>query len=249
MSQFQIFSQAEIESLRKAGKILAACLKHCAAAVKPGMTTKELDKIAEEFIVSHNGARPAFKGYRNYRYTLCTSVNDECVHGLPSIRALKDGDIIAIDSGVIVDDLYTDACVSVAVGTISEGAKHLLHATEEALSAGIRKVRAGAHTGDISSAIHDSLLLHGFDAIRALTGHGLGTTLHQFPDIPNFGHAGKGPILPAGTIIAIEPISTTGSTEIREDEDGWTLRTEDGALSAHFEHTVLITEEGCEILT
>ena len=244
----QLFSAKEIASLRKGGKILHDCLEHVAALVRPGITTKELDTAAETFIRQHGGL-PAFKGYRGYPGTLCTSANDVCVHGIPGAEVLKDGDIIALDCGVLLDKLYTDACVSVSVGTISEGAKHLLHATEEALAVGIRKVHAGAHTGDISSAIHDSLLLHGFDAIRALTGHGLGTTLHQFPDIPNFGNAGKGPILPAGTIIAIEPISTAGSTEIREDEDGWTLRTEDGALSAHFEHTVLITEEGCEILT
>jgi len=248
VSQFQIFSQAEIESLRKAGKILAACLKHCAAAVKPGMTTKELDKIAEEFIVSHNGARPAFKGYRNYRYTLCTSVNDECVHGLPSIRALKDGDIIAIDSGVIVDDLYTDACVSVGVGKIDAKTQQFLDVTKQTLEMACDLVAPGVHIGDLSACIQKNVEMHGYSCVRSLTGHGLGKTLHQFPDIPNTGEKGTGPVLPVGTLIAIEPITAMGKGGIRDGNDGWTILTADGSFSAHFEHTVLVTSEGREII-
>lgn len=247
-ASFQIFSADQVNSLRKGGKILHDALQHIAGIVRPGVTTIELDRRAETFILEA-GAKPAFKGYRGYPGSLCTSVNDVCVHGIPGEQMLQEGDIIAIDCGVLLDDLYTDACITVPVGHIDAGAKNLLHATEEALHDGIRKVRAGAHTGDISSAIHEALVLHGFDAVRALTGHGLGTDLHQFPDIPNFGKPGSGPILPAGTIVAIEPISTVGSTEIIQDDDGWTIRTGDGSLSAHFEHTVLVTEKGCEILT
>ena len=151
--------------------------------------------------------------------------------------------------GVLLDDLYTDSCVTVPVGSIADTTQNLLNATEEALAAGLKKVRAGGHTGDISAVIHETLTRYGFDAMRALTGHGLGDTLHQFPDVPNFGEAGTGHLLPLHTIIAIEPISTMGSTEVIEDQDKWSLLTKDGALSAHFEHTVLVTEDGCEVLT
>jgi len=244
----QIFSQSEITSLRKAGSILHDCLQYVATLVVPGITTIELDRAAEEFIRGRGGL-PAFKGYHGYPATLCTSINDVCVHGMPKDEVLNDGDIIALDCGVLIDDLYTDACITVPVGTISEGAKALIKATEEALQKGIAEVHAGAHTGDISHAIHAHLKKNGFDAMRQLTGHGLGDDLHQFPEIPNIGTAGKGAELPMNTIIAIEPISTAGSTKIKEDGDGWTLRTSDHALSAHFEHTVLVTEAGYQILT
>ena len=247
-STCQIFSPEQIESLRKGGKILHDCLQEISGLVCPGVTTLEIDQAAEAFI-RDCGAEPAFKGYHAYTATLCTSVNDACVHGIPNSDALEEGDIVSLDCGVLFDKLYTDSCVTVPVGKISGDAGRLLKATEEALSAGLQKVRAGGHSGDISSVIHETLLTNGFDVMRQLTGHGLGDTLHQFPDIPNFGKSGKGHLLPENTIIAIEPISTAGSTDIREDPDGWTLRTADGALSAHFEHTVLVTEEGCEILT
>ena len=244
----QIFSSKEIKSLRIGGKILHDCLVHVAALVRPGITTIELDKAAEEFIKGRGG-KPAFKGYHNYPATLCTSINDVCVHGIPGEEALEEGDIIALDCGVLYDDLYTDACITVPVGKVSKEAEKLISATEEALKIGLGKARAGAKTGDISSAIHGILLERGFDAMRQLTGHGLGDDLHQYPEIPNIGTAGKGAELPMNTIIAIEPISTAGSTKIKEDGDGWTLRTSDHALSAHFEHTVLVTEAGCEVLT
>ena len=246
--RFQQFSPQEIAQLRKGGRILHDALAHVAAMVQPGVATRVLDAMAEAFIRDH-GAEPGFKGYRGYPATLCTSVNDVCVHGIPGEEILREGDIVGLDCGVKFGGLYTDACVTVPVGRIAPEAARLLSATEEALEEGLRRVRAGAHTGDVSSAIHGVLLREGFDAIRALTGHGLGTDLHQFPDMPNFGEPGTGPIFPALTIVAIEPISTAGSTDIRQDEDGWTLRTMDGSLSAHFEHTVLVTERGCEILT
>ena len=244
----QIFSPEQVESLRRGGRILHECLRHTAAQVEVGMTTADLDHIAEEFIKEQGGV-PAFKGYRGYPATLCTSVNDVCVHGIPGDQVLEEGDIVAIDCGVLVDNLYTDSCVTVAVGSIAPETQKLLDASLEALNVGIDEVHGGVQIGDISYAIHQSLLSNGFDAIRPLTGHGLGDTLHQFPEVPNFGKAGRGPVLPVGTIIAIEPISTMGSTDIKEDPDHWTLRTADGALSAHYEHTVLVTEEGCEILT
>ena len=245
---FQIFTPAQIASLRKGGRILHDCLKYVASLVRPGVATLELNRAAETFIRDH-GAAPGFKGYRGYPATLCTSVNEVCVHGMPGKHVLQEGDIIALDCGVLYEKLYTDACVSVPVGRVSKEAHDLLSATEEALRKGIAVVHAGARVGDISSAIHAMLRAHGCDAVRALTGHGLGDTLHQFPDVPNFGEAGKGPVLPVHTILAIEPISTAGSTDVVQEGDGWTIRTKDRALSAHFEHTVLVTEEGSEVLT
>ncbi len=248
MSTFQLFSPAQIESLRRAGKILRECLDMTAAAVRPGITTGELDRLAEEFILSHKGAKPGFKGYHGYPATLCTSVNDECVHGIPGSRVLKDGDIIALDGGVIVDGLNTDACISVGVGPISDELKKFLSVSNEALEIACALVRPGTRIGDISHAIQKHVERHGYSCVRGLTGHGLGTDLHQFPDIPNTGKAGTGPVLPPHTLIAIEPITSMGADGIRDSDDGWTILTKDGSRSAHFEHTVLLTEEGSEIL-
>ncbi|MEK7137391.1 MAG: type I methionyl aminopeptidase [Patescibacteria group bacterium] len=245
---FQIFTPAQIASLRKGGNILHECLKHVAMLVKPGVQTGELDRVAEAFIRDH-GALPGFKGYHGYAATLCTSVNDVCVHGIPGKEKLREGDIVGIDCGVLYDGLYTDAALTVPVSRVSGKAERLLSATQDALSLGLAEVRAGARTGNIGATIHKRLQQDGFDSVRPLTGHGLGSTLHQFPDIPNFGTKGKGHVLRLHTIVAIEPISTAGSNDVTQDDDGWTLRTADGALSAHFEHTVLVTEEGCEVLT
>jgi len=244
----QIFSPQEIESLRKGGKILHDCLRYLEPLVQPGITTAELDRAAETFIRDHGGL-PTFKGYHDYPATLCTSVNDVCVHGIPNNEELNEGDIVAVDCGVTFEGLITDSCITVPVGTISDDAVHLLEATKKALQAGLSQVRAGAHTNDISKAIHASLVEDGYDAMRPLTGHGLGDDLHQFPEIFNFPQKHDGPELPLHTIIAIEPISTAGSVNIKEDPDNWTLRTSDGALSGHFEHTVLVIEDGCEVLT
>ena len=247
-STFQIFTQDQIASLRRGGKILHDCLEHVSALVAPGITTLELDREAEMFIRDHGGI-PAFKGYHGFSGTLCTSINDVCVHGIPGDQVCEDGDIVALDCGVLLDGLYTDSCRTVPVGSVCIEARKLLQATEEALAEGLRMVRAGAHIGDISSVIHATLTAAGFDAMRQLTGHGLGDTLHQFPEIHNVGKQGSGPVLPEGTIVAIEPISTAGSVHLKQDADGWTLRTSDGALSAHFEHTVLVKKGGCEVLT
>jgi len=248
MLQSQIFTNEEIESYRKNGKILRGCLEYAASLVEPGVTTAFLDKKAETFIRSHDGAVPAFKGYRGYPATLCTSVNEQCVHGMPGKYKLKEGDIISVDCGVLYKGHYTDACITVPVGVISEDAQSLLDITELALKNALAALKAGAHVGDLSHAVESTIRPKGFAPIRILTGHGVGATLHQFPDIPNWGESGSGPEFPANTIIAVEPIISMGSDEVNEAKDGWTLSTKDGALAAHFEHTVLVTEKGHEIL-
>jgi len=248
MSQFQIFTEEEIERLRTGGAILRGCLGHVAKTVQPGMKTITLDHVAEEFIRSH-GAEPAFKGYHNYPATLCTSVNDQCVHGVPGERILHAGDIVSLDCGVLFGGLYTDACITVPVGTVSKEVQQFITVTERALTKACAIIREGAHVGDISAVIQKEVEGEaGYHCVRALTGHGLGSALHQFPDIPNVGEAGSGPVLPTYTIVAIEPITAMGEGGIREGEDGWTIATQDGSLSAHFEHTVLVLPEGHEIL-
>lgn len=247
MSSFQIFTPAEIISLRKGGNILRECLEHVSALVRPGVTTGQLDHAAEECIRAHGG-EPAFKGYKGYPATLCTSVNEECVHGIPGNRILNDGDSISLDCGVLFEGLYTDACITVPVGEIAKDTQRLLSVTEKALQEALKVVRAGAHIGDISSVVQRTVEAEGCVPVRALTGHGLGRDLHQFPDVPNFGTVGTGPEIPLHTILAIEPIVSLGSHQVREGGDGWTLVIVDGASSAHFEHTVLVTEEGCEVL-
>lgn len=247
MSGFQIFSLAERESLREGGRILREALELVARATTPGMTTNELDLMAEDFIRSQGG-RPAFKGYHGFTGTLCTSVNEEAVHGIPGPRELKDGDIVSLDCGVILDELYTDACVTVAVGQVSAEKRKLMETTSLALQAACDLLKAGVRVGDISSVIQRTVESAGFRCIPALTGHGLGKTLHQFPDVPNVGKPGTGPVLPENTIIAIEPITCAGRGDIRETGDGWTLVTTDGTPAAHEEHTVLILAGGCEIL-
>ncbi len=247
MASIQIFTPGEIASFRKAGEILGACLRHVAEAAVRGTTTVHLDEMAEAFI-RERGGEPAFKGYHGYGYTLCTSVNDECVHGIPTEYALRDGDIVSLDCGVIVDGLYTDACVTVGVGNISAEAKTLLRVSKEALDAGLHVLKAGIRLGDLSATIQQVVERGGMRCIPVLTGHGLGHTLHQYPDIPNVGTPGTGPVLPAGTVLAIEPIVCTGKPAVFEATDGWTIKTKDRSLCAHFEHTVLVTEEGCEVL-
>lgn len=243
----QTFSASQIESFRKAGVILRECLQMLREHVKPGITTEELDRLAEHYIVS-NGGRPGFKGYHGYPSTLCTSINEECVHGMPGPRALKEGDIVSLDCGVVVDDLNTDACITVPVGTISEDAQHLLDVTEKALQRAVEVIKAGIKVGDLSSSIEDVIRKGKCIPIRPLTGHGLGHSLHEPPDIPNFGRKGTGPVLPANTVIAVEPIVSVASDDVRTTRDGWTLVTDDGSLSAHFEHTILVLDGGCEVL-
>jgi methionyl aminopeptidase len=248
MSRFQIFSEQEVASLRRGGKILHGCLAHVATLVAPGVQTGFLDSIAETFIRDH-GAIPGFKGYQGFPATLCTSVNDVCVHGVPSTQELKDGDIISLDCGVIFGGLCTDACITVMIGEVGPQARKLVETTEEALRQAIAVIRAGVRVGDISAAVERTARAAGFSPVRALTGHGLGKTLHQFPDIPNVGEPRTGPVLPAMTLLAIEPIISAGSDAIADGGDGWAIIVKDHALVAHFEHTVLV-REGCgEVLT
>ncbi len=248
MSAFQVLTQAQIAHMREAGAILRACLEHVSTAVRPGMTTAEVDHLAEAFIVSHTGATPAFKGYHGFPATLCTSVNDQCVHAIPGRRVLEDGDIVSLDCGVIVGGMYTDACVTVPVGTVKPEVKLFLERSKQALEEAVAFIKPGTRVGDISAAIQAAVERHGYSCVNGLTGHGLGTTLHQFPDIPNTGRKGTGPALPKHVVIAVEPITAMGRSEIRDGDDGWTISTADGSVSAHFEHTILVTPDGHEIL-
>ncbi|MDP7247575.1 MAG: type I methionyl aminopeptidase [Candidatus Peribacteraceae bacterium] len=247
MSKFQIFSEQEIDSLRKGGKILRSCLNLVEGMVGPGVTTLELDRAAEKFI-RDQGAVPGFKGYRNFPSTLCTSANEQCVHGIPGERQLKEGDIISVDCGVIYDGLYTDACFTAAVGEISSDARKLMSVTKLCLEKVVELLREGVRVGDVSALVQETAEAEGFHPVKALTGHGLGKNLHQFPDIPNLGDAGTGPKIPAGTLLAIEPIISAGSDSVEAGDDAWTLSTTDKALCAHFEHTLLIETDGCEII-
>jgi methionyl aminopeptidase len=247
VSTIHTFSPGEIRSFREAGAILRDCLNMLPEHVEAGITTRELDSIAEVFI-RNRGGRPAFKGYNGYPSTICTSINEECVHSMPGDRELENGDIISLDCGVIVDGLYTDACITVGVGKIDTDAKHLLDVTKKALDAAVRIIKAGTRIGDISAIIEQTARAGNCTPVRSLTGHGLGRNLHEYPDIPNSGHAGTGPVLPAGAVIAVEPILSLGGPDVQTTGDGWTIVTEDGAWAAHFEHTILVTDNGCDVL-
>lgn len=244
----QVLTEEQQASAREAGKILHDCLDMLKAKVQPGISTAELDTLAEEFIRSRGG-EPAFKGYHGYTATLCTSVNEECVHGIPGERILEEGDIVAVDCGVRIRGVYTDACRTVAVGSIAPEAQKLLDVTAQALVLAVQVIKGGIRSGDISETIQNYVEEQGFKPVQSLTGHGLGDTLHQPPDIPNIGLSGTGLVIPAGTLIAVEPIVSAGSDQIAEAADGWTLSITDNALSAHFEHTILVTEDGCEVLS
>ncbi len=243
----QVLTESEIASMRRAGAILRACLDQTASLVKPGITTAELDEAAEAFILARGG-RPAFKGYHGYTGTLCTSVNDEIVHGIPGRRELRDGDIVSLDCGVLLDGLYTDACVTVPVGTVEDATLRFLDHVRTTLTDVLTIVKEGTPVGTIAAFIESSLRRGGYAPVQDLTGHGLGSTLHQEPTLPNSGREGTGPALLAGTAIAIEPIASMGKASITQDEDGWTIRSVDGSLTCHFEHTVLVTAEGCDVL-
>ena len=243
-----IKNERELEAMRKAGKVVASVLEVLAGSVKAGMKTKELDAIAERE-VRRLGAVPSFKGYHGYPATVCVSVNDEIVHGIPGGRVLKDGDIVSLDFGAIVDGYQGDAAVTVGVGTISPLAKGLMSATRESLAAGIAAARAGGRLGDISSAIQRFAEGRGFSVVREYTGHGIGREMHEDPLVPNFGDPGTGPELKKGMTLALEPMLTTGGWRTKPGRDGWVVFTADGSLAAHFEHTVAITDGQAEILT
>lgn len=246
----QLKSQREIEIMARGGKILADTVKLMERSVKPGMTTADLDKIAEEFIRSHPGAKPSFKGLYNFPASICSSINNEIVHGIPSRkRVLYEGDVVSIDVGVQYEGYHTDSATTVAVGNVNEESRRLLDVTREALDAGVAVAKAGNHLGDIGAAIQSVVEAAGFSVVRDLVGHGIGTGFHEEPQVPNYGKPNRGIRLVPGLTIAIEPMVNVGKPGIRTMPDKWTVVTIDGKRSAHFEHTVAITENGPRILT
>lgn len=238
----------EIEKMRASSLIVAEILNELRKAVKPGIKTKYLDQLAED-LSRKKKARPAFKGYMGYPYSLCTSVNEEVVHGLPSDRVLVEGDIISLDFGVYYQGYYGDAAITVPVGNVSEKAAMLMQVTENGLYEAIKEAKAGNRLGDISFAVQSRVETAGYSVVRDFVGHGIGRRLHEDPQIPNFGVRGRGIELKAGMVLAIEPMVNEGTYQVKVMPDSWTVVTEDVKLSAHFEHSVAITENGPDILS
>lgn len=238
----------EIEAMRQAGRIVAMILKTTLANIKPGMKTKELDTIAARELEKH-GARSSFKGYRGFPANLCVSVNDEIVHGIPGKKVLHEGDIVSLDFGAIYDGFQGDVAATVGVGRISQKAEALIETARGALAAGINAARAGARLGGISHAIQVYAEAKGYAVVREYTGHGIGRDMHEEPQIPNFGPADSGPVLKKGMTLALEPMVNAGDWRTRVGDDQWTVLTADGSLSAHFEHTIAITDGKPEVLT
>lgn len=243
-------SESELEIIGRAGQIVAAVLERIREEARPGVSTEELDAIAEAYIRQQSGATPAFKGLYGFPGTLCTSINEEVVHGIPSDgRVLRDGDILSVDVGVELEGYFADHAITFAVGEVDPETERLLEITERALEEGIARARVGGHVGDIGAAISALVEDAGFSIIRELVGHGVGHAAHEDPQVPNYGKAGHGRRLQEGLVIAIEPMVNVGGRRIRTLEDGWTVVTADGSLSAHFEHTVAVTPEGPRVLT
>ncbi len=243
-----IKSAPEMAAMRRAGAIVGATLTLLKRSVEPGITTRELDNIAYKEITRH-GAKPTFKGYRGFPASICASVNEEIVHGIPGKRVLKEGDIIKIDVGATIDGFIGDAAVSVAVGQVDQTAIDLMDATRLSLEDGIKSARPGNRIGDIGAAVQTYSEARGFSVVREFVGHGVGRFLHEDPQVPNYGQPGRGQLLRPGMCIAIEPMLNVGDWHTRILDDNWTVVTADGSLSAHFEHTIAITEDGPEILT
>jgi methionyl aminopeptidase len=242
-----IRSQEELDFLERASRVVLETLDALEGAVEPGITTDDLDRIAAEEI-RRRGARAAFLNYRGFPKTICTSVNDEVVHGIPGKRSLKEGDIVGIDCGAVVEGYYGDAARTLAVGRIERARAQLLEVTREALQAGIAAARPGARVSDIGAAVEAVAIAHGYGVVREFVGHGVGTALHEEPQIPNYGPAGRGSTLKPGMVIAIEPMFNLGTGEVSVDRDGWTVRTRDRSASAHFENTIAIGPDGPVIL-
>ncbi|MDR7482690.1 MAG: type I methionyl aminopeptidase [Armatimonadota bacterium] len=238
----------QIARMREAGRLAARALREVAAAVAPGVTTGELERIADAFIRSAGGV-PSFKDYRGFPASICTSVNDEVVHGIPSPRVLREGEIVSLDLGVYLHGFHADVAQTVAVGRVAESARRLIETAERALARGVAQARPGATVGDVGWAIQTIIEAAGCSAVREFAGHGIGRNLHEEPQVPNVGRPGTGPRLAVGMTLAIEPMVTLGGPEVFIDADGWTVRTRDGSLAAHAEHTVAITREGPAILT
>ncbi len=242
-------SPRELALMRKAGYVLAEVTERLTAWVEPGLSTQEIDEEVEDFIRAR-GAAPAFKGYRGFPATICVSINDEVVHGIPSPRRrLKEGDIVGLDLGCIVEGYYADCALTLAVGEVAPRVRELLDVTRDSLARAVAACWPGRRLSDISHAVQQHVEAHGFAVVRQFVGHGIGRDLHEDPQVPNFGEPGRGPQLKPGMVLAIEPMVTMGSWEVRVLEDRWTAVTVDGSLAAHFEHTVAVTEDGPEILT
>ena len=246
----QLKSSREIDLMAQGGKILAATVEKLRDTVRPGVSTGELDQVAEDFIRSHEGATPAFKGLYGFPGSICTSINNEIVHGIPSRRrVVKEGDVISIDVGVGYKGFFTDSAVTVAVGDVDAETRRLLEVTQQALSAGIAVARPGNHVGDIGAAVQTVVERAGFSVVRDLVGHGIGTEFHEEPQVPNYGKPKRREKLVPGLTIAIEPMVNAGGPATKTLSDRWTIVTLDGSRSAHFEHTVAITEDGHRVLT
>lgn len=241
-------SKDEIAQIKQAGLILALTLERLSKSAKIGIETKELDAIARDEIIKRNGY-PAFKDYNGFPANICVSINEMVVHGIPSSRKLRDGDIVSLDVGVRFRDYCADGAITVGVGRVNDTALKLIEVTQKALYIGIEKAQAGKRLTDLSHAIQQFVESNGFSVVRALVGHGIGTKVHEEPEIPNFGRPGMGPVLEPGMVLAIEPMVNAGTFEVETLDDGWSVVTKDRKLSAHFEHTVAITAQGPQILT
>lgn len=241
-------TDSEIEIIRESAEILGKAHGEVAKLVRPGIKTKELDRIAEEFILDHGG-KPSFKGYNGFPSTLCISLNENVVHGFPGAYELVEGDILSIDCGVLYKGFHSDSAYTYPVGEVSEEISKLLRVTKESLYIGIEASRCGQRLGDVGFAIQNYVESHGFSVVRELVGHGVGKNLHESPEVPNFGKRGKGIKLKSGMVIAIEPMVNMGKRNVVQEADGWTIRTKDRMPSAHYEHTIAILEDSTEILT
>jgi len=248
MSNFDLKTKEEIAKMRDGGKIAASVLVKLAELSKPGITTAELDSEAEKMI-HQAGAEPSFKGFSGYPAATCISINDEIVHGIPSTRVVKEGDLIGIDVGVFYKGFHTDTAITVGVGKILPEEEKLIFVTKASLETGIKAAKAGAHLGDIQAAIQEVIDRAGYGIIRDLTGHGVGRQLQEPPLIPNYGKRGTGPVLEEGMTIAIEPMVSLGDYRVEILPDGWTIASKDHSVTAHFEHTIAVTKNGAEILT
>jgi methionyl aminopeptidase len=241
-------SEQEIEAMARAGRVVADTLALLGESLRPGVTTRELDELAEEYIRSQGGA-PTFKGYHGFPASICTSPNSMVVHGIPGDYRVEEGDLLSVDVGVTLDGFVADSAYTFSVGSISDEAQRLLDVGQAALEAGISEARPGNHVGDISAAVQRTVEEAGFSVVKSLVGHGVGRSMHEEPQIPNWGEPGRGPLLASGMTLAIEPMINAGSADVFVADDRWSISTDDGSLSAHFEHTVAVTDGGPRILT
>ncbi len=241
-------SKAEVAKMRKAGRVVAEMLDECTKAARPGVTTAQLDLVAREVLARRN-AKSNFLDYHGFPAVICTSPNDVIVHGIPGDYVLQEGDILSIDCGAIIEGYHADAARTIPIGSVTDEAERLIKTTRESLLAGAEHVRKGSRLSDIGHAVQTLAESEGFNVVREYVGHGIGTAMHEEPQVPNFGEPGKGLKLKVGHVLAVEPMVNLGSAETQLDEDGWTVRTADGMLSAHFEHSIAVTDDGPEVLT